>query len=293
MVAEVLDGRACAESIENSLHGEIAVLAKKGIIPHLAVIIVGSDPASQIYVQAKEQACARLGIKSSKFELPGDSDWESVIGLVEELNDDTDVDGILVQSPLPNGMDELVISELINPEKDVDGFHPRNLGRLVQGRIDGLLPCTPYGVMRLLDWAGVDLVGKRAVVVGRSRIVGMPQALLLARKGADATVTVVHSRTLDIGDVCRSADILLAAVGSAAFIAPDWVKPGAIVVEVGVNRVDDPSAENGYRLAGDVHPDVSAVAGLLSPVPGGVGPMTIVMLMANTITAAKKRKTPI
>ncbi|MCS5535183.1 MAG: bifunctional 5,10-methylenetetrahydrofolate dehydrogenase/5,10-methenyltetrahydrofolate cyclohydrolase, partial [Candidatus Poseidoniales archaeon] len=179
------------------------------------------------------------------------------------------------------------------PEKDIDGFHPRNLGRLVQGRIDGLLPCTPNGVMRLLDWAGVDLVGKRAVVVGRSRIVGMPQALLLARKGADATVTVVHSRTQDIGDVCRSADILVAAVGRAEFIAPDWVKPGATVVDVGVNRVDDSSAESGYRLAGDVHPDVSSVAGLLSPVPGGVGPMTIVMLMANSITASKQRKSPI
>ena len=293
MVAEVLDGRVCAESIENSLRGEIDALADKGITPHLAVVIVGSDPASHVYVRGKERACARLGIKSSKYELSGDTAWDEVTSLVEELNHNNDVDGILVQSPLPNGMDELAISEIINPEKDVDGFHPQNLGHLVQGRIDGLLPCTPHGVMRLLDWAGVDLVGKRAVVVGRSRIVGMPQALLLARKGADATVTVVHSRTQDIGDICRSADILVAAVGRAEFIAPDWVKPGATVVDVGVNRVDDPSAENGYRLAGDVHPDVSSVAGLLSPVPGGVGPMTIVMLMANSITAAKQRKSPI
>ena len=290
MVAEVLDGRACADSIETSLGAEMATLAESGITPHLAVIIVGNDPASHVYVGAKERACARLGIRSSKYELSGDAAWDEVTSLVEELNRNDDVDGILVQSPLPNGMDELVISELINPEKDVDGFHPHNLGRLVQGRVDGLLPCTPHGVMKLLESAGVELAGKTAVVVGRSRIVGMPQALLLGRKGADATVTVVHSRSQDIGAICRGADILVAAVGRAEFIIADWVKPGSVVIDVGVNRVEDSGAENGYRLAGDVHPDVAGVASLLSPVPGGVGPMTIVMLMANTITAAKHRK---
>ena len=290
MVAEVLDGRACADSIETSLGAEMATLAESGITPHLAVIIVGNDPASHVYVGAKERACARLGIKSSKYELSGDATWDEVTSLVQELNRNDDVDGILVQSPLPNGMDELAISELINPEKDVDGFHPHNLGRLVQGQVDGLLPCTPHGVMKLLESAGVELAGKTAVVVGRSRIVGMPQALLLGRKGADATVTVVHSRSQDIGAICRGADILVAAVGQAEFIIADWVKPGSVVIDVGVNRVEDSGAENGYRLAGDVHPDVASVAGLLSPVPGGVGPMTIVMLMANTITAAKHRK---
>jgi methylenetetrahydrofolate dehydrogenase (NADP+)/methenyltetrahydrofolate cyclohydrolase len=290
MVAEVLDGRACADSIETSLGAEMATLAESGITPHLAVIIVGNDPASHVYVGAKERACARLGIKSSKYELSGDATWDEVTSLVQELNRNDDVDGILVQSPLPNGMDELAISELINPEKDVDGFHPNNLGRLVQGQVDGLLPCTPHGVMKLLESAGVELAGKTAVVVGRSRIVGMPQALLLGRKGADATVTVVHSRSQDIGAICRGADILVAAVGRAEFIIADWVKPGSVVIDVGVNRVEDSGAENGYRLAGDVHPDVAGVAGLLSPVPGGVGPMTIVMLMANTITAAKHRK---
>jgi methylenetetrahydrofolate dehydrogenase (NADP+)/methenyltetrahydrofolate cyclohydrolase len=290
MVAEVLDGRACADSIETSLGAEMATLAESGITPHLAVIIVGNDPASHVYVGAKERACARLGIKSSKYELSGDATWDEVTSLVQELNRNDDVDGILVQSPLPNGMDELAISELINPEKDVDGFHPHNLGRLVQGQVDGLLPCTPHGVMKLLESAGVELAGKTAVVVGRSRIVGMPQALLLGRKGADATVTVVHSRSQDIGAICRGADILVAAVGRAEFIIADWVKPGSVVIDVGVNRVEDSGAENGYRLAGDVHPDVAEVAGLLSPVPCGVGPMTIVMLMANTITAAKHRK---
>jgi methylenetetrahydrofolate dehydrogenase (NADP+)/methenyltetrahydrofolate cyclohydrolase len=290
MVAEVLDGRACADSIETSLGAEMATLAESGITPHLAVIIVGNDPASHVYVGAKERACARLGIKSSKYELSGDATWDEVTSLVQELNRNDDVDGILVQSPLPNGLDELAISELINPEKDVDGFHPHNLGRLVQGQVDGLLPCTPHGVMKLLESAGVELAGKTAVVVGRSRIVGMPQALMLGRKGADATVTVVHSRSQDIGAICRGADILVAAVGRAEFIIADWVKPGSVVIDVGVNRVEDSGAENGYRLAGDVHPDVAEVAGLLSPVPGGVGPMTIVMLMANTITAAKHRK---
>ncbi len=290
MVAEVLDGRACADSIETSLGAEMATLAESGITPHLAVIIVGNDPASHVYVRAKERACARLGIKSSKYELSGDAACDEVTSLVEELNRNDDVDAILVQSPLPDGMDELAISELINPEKDVDGFHPHNLGRLVQGRVDGLLPCTPHGVMKLLESAGVELAGKTAVVVGRSRIVGIPQALMLGRKGADATVTVVHSRSQDIGQICRRADILVAAVGRAEFITADWVKPGAVVVDVGVNRVDDDTTEAGYRLAGDVHPEVASVAGMLSPVPGGVGPMTIIMLMANTITAARHRR---
>jgi methylenetetrahydrofolate dehydrogenase (NADP+)/methenyltetrahydrofolate cyclohydrolase len=185
-------------------------------------------------------------------------------------------------------MDEEGLTDLIHPDKDVDGFHPQNLGRLVQGRTDGMLPCTPSGVMRMLRWAGVDLKGKRAVVLGRSRIVGMPAALLLAAKGADATVTVVHSRTDDAAAVCREADVVVAAVGRPDMVKADWIKPGAIVVDVGINRVDDSTRERGWRLAGDVDPAVSDVASWLSPVPGGVGPMTIAMLMENTVRAAEQ-----
>ena len=289
MVAEVLDGRSCANLIEEGLHPRISLLAENGITPHLAVVIVGDDPASHVYVGAKERACSRLNIKSSKFSLPENASWEEVTALVTELNSDDDVDGILVQSPLPNGMDEIVISELISPEKDVDGFHPENLGRLVQGRTDGLLPCTPHGVMKLLESASVELTGKRAVVIGRSRIVGMPMALLLSRKGADSTVTVVHSRTTDIAELCLQADIIVAAVGRPEMVIPSWVKEGAVVVDVGVNRVDDPSNDRGYRITGDVDPKVSEIASLLSPVPGGVGPMTIAMLMSNTVQAAMNR----
>ena len=287
MSARVLDGKACAAEVESELIVRVSNLKSKGIEPHLAVIIVGDDPASHVYVGAKIRACKRLGIKSTHVEMPSNASFESVLEEVERLNNDDLVHGILVQSPLPKEMDELSLTDTIDPKKDVDGFHPTNLGRLVQGRADGLLPCTPHGVMRLLNWGGVELSGKRAVVVGRSRIVGMPQALLLSRKGADATVTVTHSRTMDIAEECRNADIIVAAVGRPEFIKPEWVRKGAVVVDVGVNRVDDESRERGYRLAGDVHPDVALVASALSPVPGGVGPMTIAMLMANTVRAAE------
>lgn len=289
MVAGKLDGRDCANSIEASLSVKMSELGSKEIVPHLAVVIVGDDPASHVYVAAKERACQRLGIKSSKFSLPATANWDEVISLVESLNEDEDVDGILVQSPLPDGMDEIAISELISPDKDVDGFHPVNLGKLVQGRTDGMLPCTPHGVMKLLESSSVELSGKRAVIIGRSRIVGMPMALLLSRKGVDATVTIAHSRTTEIGNLCSKADILVAAVGRPEFVGADWVKEGAIVVDVGVNRVDDPTQESGYRITGDVHPDASNVASFISPVPGGVGPMTIAMLMSNTIQAALLR----
>ena len=289
MVAGKLDGRDCANSIEASLSMKMSELGSKEIVPHLAVVIVGDDSASHVYVAAKERACQRLGIKSSKFSLPATANWGEVISLVESLNEDEDVDGILVQSPLPDGMDEIAISELISPDKDVDGFHPVNLGKLVQGRTDGMLPCTPHGVMKLLESASVELSGKRAVIIGRSRIVGMPMALLLSRKGVDATVTIAHSRTTEIGNLCSKADILVAAVGRPEFVSADWVKEGAIVVDVGVNRVDDPTQDSGYRITGDVHQDASNVASFISPVPGGVGPMTIAMLMSNTIQAALLR----
>ena len=287
MPAQRLDGKACADAVETELLERIEALTNAGVQPHLAVIIVGDDPASHVYVNSKIKTCAKLGIRSTHIALPADCEETVVRQHILDLNAQDDLHGILVQSPLPNHMDEEALTDLISPSKDVDGFHPQNLGRLVQGRTDGLLPCTPSAVMRLLRWAGVDLKGKRAVVLGRSRIVGMPAALLLAAKGADATVTVVHSRTEDIANVCREADVLVAAVGQPGLVKPDWVKPGAVVVDVGINRVDDDARERGWRLAGDVHPSVADTAGWLSPVPGGVGPMTIAMLMENTVFAAE------
>jgi len=282
-----LDGRACAAELDIRTAARAAALTEQGVQPHLAVVIVGDDPASHVYVRSKVKACERLGLISTHVERPATTTQDELEAIVDGLNADPSVHGILVQSPLPAHLDEGAITDRIDPAKDVDGFHPVNLGRLVQGRTDGLLPCTPSGVMEMLRWAKVPLQGKRAVVLGRSRIVGMPMALLLAARGADATVTVVHSRTEDVADRCREADVIVAAVGRPDMVQADWVKPGATVVDVGINRVDDDSRERGWRLAGDVHPDVASVAGWLSPVPGGVGPMTIAMLMANTVRAAE------
>ena len=285
--AQRLDGRACAAELDIRTAARAAALTEQGVQPHLAVVIVGDDPASHVYVRSKVKACERLGLISTHVERPATTTQDELEAIVDGLNADPSVHGILVQSPLPAHLDEGAITDRIDPAKDVDGFHPVNLGRLVQGRTDGLLPCTPSGVMEMLRWAKVSLQGKRAVVLGRSRIVGMPMALLLAARGADATVTVVHSRTEDVADRCREADVIVAAVGRPDMVQADWVKPGATVVDVGINRVDDDSRERGWRLAGDVHPDVASVAGWLSPVPGGVGPMTIAMLMANTVRAAE------
>ena len=284
MSASRLDGKACAADLEERLKQRIAACP---VQPHLAVIIVGDDPASHVYVNNKIRSCERLGIRSTHIELPEDTEESVVADYIRSMNEQEDLHGILIQSPLPKHMDEESLTELINPHKDVDGFHPVNLGRLVQGRSDGMIPCTPSGVMEMLRWAEVDLTGKKAVVLGRSFNVGMPQALLLAARGADATVTVVHSRTKDAKAECLQADIIVAAVGRPEMVQADWVKQGAIVVDVGINRVDDSTRERGWRLAGDVHPDVESVASLLSPVPGGVGPMTVAMLMANTVTAAE------
>lgn len=287
MAAQRLDGRACANEVEHELGVRIAALKEGGITPHLAVIIVGNDPASHVYVKSKVKTCERLGIKSTHLELDASTDEETLRNHILAMNQQDDLHGILLQSPLPSHMDEEALTDLIHPSKDVDGFHPENLGRLVQGRLDGMLPCTPSGVMRMLSWANIPLQGKQAIVLGRSRIVGMPAALLLAARGADATVTVAHSKTESIKELCAQADVIIAAVGKADMVQPDWVKPGAVVVDVGINRVDDESRERGWRLAGDVHPDVSGVASWLSPVPGGVGPMTIAMLMENTVRAAE------
>jgi len=285
--AQRLDGKACALEVESELTKRVAKLEEFGTQPHLAVIIVGDDPASHVYVNSKVKTCARLGIRSTHIALPSDTEETVVREHILSLNAQDDLHGILVQSPLPKHMDEEALTDLIDPAKDVDGFHPQNLGRLVQGRTDGMLPCTPSGVMRMLRWANIDLNGKRAVVLGRSRIVGMPAALLLAAKGADATVTVVHSRTEDAESICQEADIVVAAVGRPNMVTSSWVKPGAIVVDVGINRVDDTTRERGWRLAGDVNPNVGEQASWLSPVPGGVGPMTIAMLMENTVRAAE------
>ena len=289
MVAQRLDGRACSQEVEADLTVRIQSCIERGVIPHIAVIIVGNDPASHVYVGAKIKACERLNLKSTHIELPEDTSQEKLREIVGNLNDDDLVHGILVQSPLPKHLDEEELTDLIDPSKDVDGFHPTNLGRLVQGRIDGMLPCTPSGVMRLLDWAGIETRGKSAVVIGRSQNVGMPQALLLTARGADATVTIAHSKTGNIPEICKSADIIVAAVGRPEMVKADWVKQGAIIVDVGVNRVDDSSRERGWRLAGDVAPEVSEVASWLSPVPGGVGPMTVAMLMENTVRSAENK----
>ena len=287
MVAQPLDGKACAASVEEELHDRIAACISAGVQPHLAVVIVGDDPASHVYVNSKVKACERLGIKSTHIELPSSASEDEVRVVIQRLNGDADLHGILVQSPLPSHMDEEALTDLIHPRKDVDGFHPENLGRLVQGRLDGMLPCTPSGVMRMLQWAGMDLTGKRAVVLGRSRIVGNPQALLLGAKGADATVTVVHSRTQNAQVICAQADVVVAAIGRPEMVRSDWIKDGAVVIDVGINRVDDSTRDRGWRLAGDVHPEVAEKASWLSPVPGGVGPMTIAMLMENTVRAAE------
>ena len=289
MAAIVLDGKQIALEIEEELKVRIANLEDSGVTPCLAVVIVGDDPASHVYVSSKERACARLGIRSIRVDIPADAEYGEVVSNVRRLNADPAVNGILVQSPLPNSMDEIAITDLIDPVKDVDGFHAQNLGRFIQGDVSGLLPCTPAGVMRMLESADVDLSGKRAVVIGRSRIVGMPQSILLAQKGVDATVTIAHSRSVEMATLCKEADVIIAAVGISNMVTSDWVKPGSIVIDVGVNRVNDDS-EKGYHLTGDVHPDVRGIAGMVSPVPGGVGPMTIAMLMSNTVRATEMQQ---
>ena len=288
MVASILDGKACAAVVEEGLTQRIERCIQTGVTPHLAVIIVGDDPASHVYVGAKVRACNRLGIKSSHIELPESTSEQELRMMIDRLNSDDSVHGILIQSPLPKQMNEESLTDLIDPAKDVDGFHPVNLGRLVQSRNDCLVPCTPNGVMRLLAWAGITIKGKTALVIGRSRNVGMPQAILLVSRGADATVTIAHSKTADLAKECQQADIIVAAVGRPNMIKRDWIKPGAIIVDVGINRVADESAPRGYVLVGDVEKTANEVASWMTPVPGGVGPMTVAMLMENTVAAAEK-----
>ncbi|MGB1819222.1 MAG: bifunctional methylenetetrahydrofolate dehydrogenase/methenyltetrahydrofolate cyclohydrolase FolD [Candidatus Poseidoniaceae archaeon] len=287
MTAQILDGKACASQIEKEIIAEVSKISRP---PHLVVVIVGDDPASKVYVGNKIKTCKRLGIRSTLIEKKADISESLLVSLIQELNDDDDVDGILIQSPLPNHLDEMMLTDLIDPNKDVDGFHPINLGRLVQGRTDGLIPCTPHGIIRLLNHYQIPLQGKQAVVIGRSRIVGMPMSLLLASQGCNATVTITHSKTEDLAEVVKKADIVIAAVGRAEMIDDTWIKPGCVVVDVGINRVDDASHERGWKLSGDAHLNVSTKASWVSPVPGGVGPMTVMMLMQNTVNAAKNRR---
>ena len=283
MTAQVIDGKAMSTIIEKGLTDEAKAMEKRGRAPHLVVVIVGDDAASHVYVKNKQRACERIGIKSTRYDLPSTSTPSDLIDLVDNLNKDVGVDGILVQSPLPAGFDEISITEMIDPKKDVDGFHPVTLGRIVTGKVDGLLPCTPSAVIHMLESTGERLAGKKALVVGRSRIVGMPTALLLAQKGVDATVTISHSRSSDLQGLCLDSDIIVAAVGRPGMIKSDWVKSGAIVIDVGINRIE---TEGGSKPVGDVEEGASDRASWMTPVPVGVGPMTIAMLMRNTIRAA-------
>ncbi len=284
VASNVIDGKALGAELENSLKIRVSNIKKVHRPPHLVVIIVGDDPASKVYVRNKERACKRIGIDSTRVDLPSTCSPEDLENLIGEFNEDPGVDGILVQSPLPTGFDEIGITELIDPRKDVDGFHPINLGRIVTGRLGGLLPCTPSAVMKILESTGVEMKGKRALVVGRSRIVGMPTALLMAQKGIDATVTVCHSKSEDLEGLCKSSDIIVAAAGKAGMIHHQWVPIGSIIIDVGINRVEE---DGRSRLVGDVEGAASTRASWITPVPGGVGPMTIAMLMSNTVTAAE------
>lgn len=287
----LLDGKAVSQKVLDECRAELAQLAADGITPGLAVVLIGNDPASRAYVANKVRTCGRLGMYSKNVEMSAGATQEEVLAVVRELNADPAIHGILVQSPPPPQIDEAAIVRAIDPRKDVDGFHPDNVARLALEDPDAFVPCTPLGCQRLLLEYNIPTAGAEVVVIGRSMIVGKPLALLLMAKGkgGDATVTVAHSRTKNLAEVCRRADILIAAIGRPGFVTADFVKEGAVVVDVGINRVPDASAKNGYRLTGDV--DFAAVAprcSYITPVPGGVGLMTIAMLMSNTIRAAKR-----
>jgi 5,10-methylene-tetrahydrofolate dehydrogenase/methenyl tetrahydrofolate cyclohydrolase len=290
MTATLIDGKAIATEVRQEVgQGVERLLADGGPRPGLATVLVGDNPASHTYVRAKRKASAEVGIESFGHELPATATQSEVEDLVGRLNEDPKVHGILVQLPLPAGLDEEAVLKAISIEKDVDGFHPLNIGRLAQkGREPLFVPCTPAGCLVLLKKSGAKLDGANAVVVGRSNIVGMPAALLLVKE--NATVTICHSRTKDLAEVCRSADVLIAAIGRARMIKGSWIRPGAHVIDVGINRVEDPTAKSGYSLVGDVDFDEAVqVAGAITPVPGGVGPMTIALLLQNTLRAASRR----
>tara|TARA_Y100000758_G_scaffold65627_1_gene42727 strand:- start:125 stop:1021 length:897 start_codon:yes stop_codon:yes gene_type:complete len=290
LTAKILDGKALAEEIRGEVAIGVAEMKQNhGVPPGLAAVLVGDDPASAIYVRNKRRACDEVGMISDTIVLPADTTTEQVLNTVQQLNDDPRFHGILVQLPLPDQVDELAVIESINPDKDVDGLHPFNVGKLVQGRAD-FIPGTPFGIQQILMRNGHDPAGANVVVCGRSDIVGKPMALLLMQRaeGANATVTVCHTRTKNMAEITRQADILIAAIGRPNVITADMVKVGAVVIDVGINRVDDASRRRGYRLVGDVDfVAVSEKAAAITPVPGGVGPMTIAMLLVNTLTATR------
>lgn len=289
--AQRIDGVAVARAVREDVAREVAELKARGITPGLTVVIVGEDPASQSYVKSKEKASVEAGMKGETIRLPAETPQAELEALIDRLNADPTVHGILVQSPLPKHMDANTVVRRIAPHKDVDGFHPVNVGKLLIGEKDGFAPCTPAGVQELLVRYGITTTGKDVVVVGRSNIVGKPMASLLVQQGAgaDCTVTVCHSRTRDLAAHTRRADIVIAALGRPESITGDMIRPGAVVIDVGISRVDDPSDKRGYRIVGDVHYESAAkVASHITPVPGGVGPMTIAMLLKNTVRAARQ-----
>ena len=292
MAAKIIDGKEIAAVVNEETRHRVEALKAAGRTPGLAVVLVGDDPASQVYVNAKAKKCAELGIFSDKRVLPADTTMTELLALIDDLNRDPAIDGILVQSPPPQQIDEEAVIAAIDPAKDVDCFSERNVGKLLIGKEDGFRPCTPWGVMLLLEHSGIDPAGKHAVVIGRSNIVGKPMAALLMQKakGANATVTVVHSGTPDIAKYTRDADILVAAIGKPEFVRGDMIKPGAAVIDVGINRTPNPAGGRD-KLVGDVKFDEAVeVAGAITPVPGGVGPMTIAVLMSNAVTACERRK---
>ncbi|WP_028610443.1 bifunctional methylenetetrahydrofolate dehydrogenase/methenyltetrahydrofolate cyclohydrolase FolD [Paenibacillus harenae] len=280
MCAQIIEGKKISDLIREEMIAETAALKAKGVVPGLAVVLVGEDPASKVYVGSKEKACQQLGLYSEVHRLPAETTEEALLALIDRLNNQSTINGILVQLPLPKHINEKAVIDAISVDKDVDGFHPESVGNLVIGD-DSLLPCTPAGVIELIKRSCVDIDGKHAVVIGRSNIVGKPVAMLLLRE--NATVTVCHSRTANMAELAKQADILVVAIGKAKAINSQYVKPGAVVIDVGINRMPD------GKLAGDVdYEDCLETAGFITPVPGGVGPMTITMLMKNTITAAKR-----
>jgi methylenetetrahydrofolate dehydrogenase (NADP+) / methenyltetrahydrofolate cyclohydrolase len=292
-MAKIISGQELSEVMRAEIAEEARSLREEsGVVPGLTVVLVGEDPASQVYVRMKKKAAEKAGLVSRQITLPASTPEDELLGVIDGLNADAEVHGILVQLPLPKHIDSAKVLMAIDPAKDVDGFHPVNAGRLSVGDESVLAPCTPAGIIEILLRSGYNPSGQHVVVVGRSNIVGKPVALLLLRtgRGGNATVTIAHSRTPDLGGITRQADILIAAVGRAGIITRDMVKPGAVVIDVGVNRVDDEAAEKGYRLVGDVAFDeVAEVAGAITPVPGGVGPMTITMLLRNTLQAARQQ----
>ena len=287
----LIDGKAIAQKTHNESKAAIAELRARGVTPGLAVVLIGDDPASRAYVRSKDKMCQDLGMHSVKHELPASATQAEVLALVHQLNRDSAIHGILVQSPPPPQIDERSIVEAIDPRKDVDGFHPVSVAKLALGDADGFVPCTPLGCQRLLIEAGIETKGAKVVVLGRSMIVGKPLALLLMNKGpgGDATVTVAHSRTKNLAEVCAEADILIAAIGQPEFVKANFVKEGAVVIDVGINRVAAPDSPKGSKLVGDVaFAEVAPKCRAITPVPGGVGPMTIAMLMHNTIESCRR-----